>query len=111
MATWTLNYCNSYDNDWSVMFQGDQGTMLLDTAGYKIWKEPWLKNPAPIKEMAAPIPIEPHIQNFMDCVKSRQQPNAPVEVGASAVSAPHLANVAFHGDRRARLSADGSKVS
>ena len=29
MATWTLNYCNSYDNDWSVMFQGDQGTMLL----------------------------------------------------------------------------------
>ena len=111
MATWTLNYCNSYDNDWSVMFQGDQGTMLLNTAGYKIWKEPWLKNPAPVQEMAAPIPIEPHIQNFLDCVKSRQQPNAPVEVGASAVSAPHLANVAFHGDRRAHLSADGSKVS
>jgi predicted dehydrogenase len=111
MATWTLNYCNSYDNDWSVMFQGDQGTMLLNTAGYKIWKEPWLKNPAPVQEMAAPIPIEPHIQNFLDCVKSRQQPNAPVEVGASAVSAPHLANVAFHGDRRARLSADGAKVS
>lgn len=111
MATWTLNYCNSYDNDWSVMFQGDLGTMLLNTAGYKIWQEPWLKNPTPVKEMAAPIPIEPHIQNFLDCVKSRQQPNAPVEVGASAVSAPHLANVAFHGDRRAHLSADGSKVS
>ena len=111
MATWTLNYCNSYDNDWSVMFQGDEGTMLINTAGYKIWKEPWLKNPAPVQEMAAPIPIEPHIQNFLDCVKSRQQPNAPVEVGASAVSAPHLANVAFHGDRRAHLSADGSKVS
>jgi len=110
MATWTLNYCNSYDNDWSVMFQGDQGTMLLNTAGYKIWAEPWLKNPVPVKEMAAPIPIEPHIQNFMDCVKSRQQPNAPVEVGASAVSAPHLANVAFHSDRRAQLSPDGSKL-
>jgi hypothetical protein len=43
----------------------------------------------------------------MDCVKSRQEPNAPVEVGASAVSAPHLANVAFHAARQARLSADG----
>ena len=32
MATWTLNYCNSYDNDWSVQFQGDRGTMLLNTA-------------------------------------------------------------------------------
>ena len=111
MATWTLNYCNSYDNDWSVMFQGDKGTMLLNTAGYKIWAEPWLKNPQPVQEMAAPIPIEPHVQNFLDCVKSRKQPNAPVEVGASAVSAPHLANVAFKSNRRAYLSADGTKVS
>ena len=46
--------------------------------------------------MDAPVPIESHIQNFLDCVKSRKEPNAPVEVGASAVSAPHLANVAFH---------------
>jgi predicted dehydrogenase len=111
MATWTLNYCNSYDNDWSIMFQGDQGTMLLNNLGYKIWKEPWTKNPQPVEEVAAPIPIEPHIQNFLDCIKSRNQPNAPVEVGASAVSAPHLANVAFHGNRRAFLSADGKTVS
>jgi predicted dehydrogenase len=111
MATWTLNYCNSYDNDWSIQFQGDKGTMIIDQAGFKIWKEPWPPNREPIQAMAAPIPIEPHVQNFMDCVKSRQQPNAPVEVGASAVSAPHLANVAFHQNRRAYLSADGSKVS
>ena len=111
MGTWTLNYCNSYDNDWSIMFQGDQGTMLLNTAGYKIWKEPWTRNPEPIETVAAPIPIEAHIQNFLDCVKSRQEPNAPVEVGASAVSAPHLANIAFHGNRRAFLSADGKTVS
>jgi hypothetical protein len=52
-----------------------------------------------------------HIQNFLDCVKSRQQPNAPVEVGGSAVTAPHLANVAFHENRRAFLSADGTKIS
>jgi len=111
MATWTLNYCNSYDNDWSIQFQGDEGTMILNNLGYKIWKEPWTKNPDPVEQMAAPIPIEPHIQNFLDCVKSRKEPNAPVEVGASAVSAPHLANVAFHSNRRAYLSADGKTVS
>jgi len=111
MATWTLNYCNAYDNDWSIMFQGDEGTMLLNQAGYKIWKEPWTKNPEPVQQVAAPIPIETHIQNFLDCMKSRKEPNAPVEVGASAVSAPHLANVAFHQNRRAYLSADGATVS
>ena len=53
--------------------------------------------------MDAPIPIETHIQNFLDCVQSASEPNAPVEVGASAVSAPHLANLAFHQDRRVRV--------
>src|SRR4051794_7710954 len=111
MATWTLNYTNSYDNDWSIQFQGDQGTMIINNEGFRIWKEPWPPNREPVQTMEAPIPLEPHVQNFLDCVKSRKEPNAPVEVGASAVSAPHLANVAFHENRRAYLSADGSKVS
>ncbi|MFB3827018.1 MAG: Gfo/Idh/MocA family protein [Bryobacteraceae bacterium] len=101
MATWTLNYCNSYDNDWSIQFQGDEGTMILSNAGFSIWKEPWPKNREPIEKLDAPVPLETHVQNFLDCMKSRQEPNAPVEVGASAVSAPHLANLAFHSGRRA----------
>jgi predicted dehydrogenase len=111
MATWTLNYCNSYDNDWSIQFQGDEGTMILNNAGYRIWKEPAPKNPEPVQTVAAPIPIETHIQNFLDCVKSRKEPNAPVEVGASAVSAPHLANVAFKAGRQAKLSENGWETS
>jgi predicted dehydrogenase len=111
MATWTLNYCNSYENDWSIQFQGDEGTMIINNAGYRIWKEPVPKNPDPVQTMEAPIPIETHIQNFLDCVKSRLQPNAPVEIGASAVSAPHLANVAFHAGRQARLNAEGFAAS
>jgi predicted dehydrogenase len=103
MATWTLNYCNAYENDWSIQFQGDEGTMLISSAGFKIWKEPWPKNPEPVQQMEAPIPIETHIQNFLDCVKSRNEPNAPVEVGASAVSAPHLANLAFHQGKQVRI--------
>jgi predicted dehydrogenase len=103
MATWTLNYCNAYDNGWSIQFQGDEGTMILDEAGYRIWKEPWPKNPDPVERVDAPVPIESHIQNFLDCIKSRQQPNAPVEVGASAVSAPHLANLAFKQQRQVRM--------
>ncbi len=104
MATWTLNYCNSYDNDWSIQFQGDEATMIINNEGYRIWKEPVPKNPNPIQTMEAPIPIETHIQNFLDCVRSRKEPNAPVEVGASAVSAPHLANLAYHQERRVRFA-------
>jgi len=110
MATWTLNYANSYDNGWSIQFQGDKGTMIIDEAGYRIWTEPWKDHREPAQKLDAPVPIESHIQNFLDCVKSRQEPNATVEVGANAVAGPHLANLAFHQHRQVYLSADG-KVS
>ncbi len=101
MATWTLNYCCSYDNDWSIQFQGDEATMLINAKGYRIWKEPVPKNPEPVQvSTELTTVVEPHIQNFLDCVRSRQQPNATVEIGASAVSAPHLANLAFHQERQ-----------
>jgi predicted dehydrogenase len=111
MATWTLNYANAYENGWSIQFQGDEGTMIINDAGFRVWKEPWPKNQEPVHTLDAPVPIESHVQNFLDSVKSRQEPNAPVEVGASAVAAPHLANVAFHKNRRVHLSPDGATVS
>lgn len=100
MASWTLDYCNSYQNGWSILFQGDQATMLLDDAGYKVYAEPWKREAAPIHEEQAPVPIETHIRNFMDCVKTRQEPNCPVETAAAAVAGPHMANVAWRQGKR-----------
>lgn len=109
MVTWTLNYCNSYENGWSIQFQGDEGTLILDEDGYRVYKEPWARkeNREPVYVAREPVPIEAHAQNFLDSIRSRKEPNCPVEVGASAVSGPHLANVAYHANRRARLSPDG----
>ena len=42
----------------------------------------------------------PHIANFLECVKSRKQPNATVEIGHQAVRTLHLANIA--GRKKAR---------
>jgi len=39
----------------------------------------------------------PHMQNWLDCIKSRKTPNAPVEVGISAAHAGHVANLALRG--------------
>ncbi|MGH9722539.1 MAG: Gfo/Idh/MocA family protein [Bryobacteraceae bacterium] len=103
IATWTLNYCNAYENGWSIQFQGDKGTMVLNEEGYRVWGEPWPKNLEPSHAVLAPVRVEQHVQNFLDCVKSRNEPNAPVEVGASAVAAPHLANLAFHQRRQVQM--------
>jgi predicted dehydrogenase len=36
-----------------------------------------------------------HRQDWVNCVKSRQQPNCPIEVGARSVAVCHLGNIAY----------------
>lgn len=113
LATWTLCYSNSYEDSWKITLQGRKATMVLDDDGYRVFPEPWQRPnipPKAIHEYQGGIPTEPHVKNFLDCVKSRQEPNAPVEVGHNAVTGPHLANVALRSLRRAVLSDDGTSA-
>jgi predicted dehydrogenase len=114
MATWTLTYGNSYHDGWTIFFQGRKGTMELDDRGYRIFAEPWPKDgtqPEAKMEYKGGIPTEPHVENFLACLRSRQEPNAPVEVGHHAVCGPHLANMSLHRKRRATLNPEATKVS
>src|SRR5215510_9062562 len=110
LATWTLCYGNSYEDGWKIHIQGKKATMVLDDDGYRVYPEPWRRPeipPKPIHEYRGGIPTEPHVKNFLECIKSRQEPNAPVEVGHNAVSAPHLANIALSEKKRVVLNSDG----
>ncbi|MFL6351078.1 MAG: Gfo/Idh/MocA family protein [Bryobacteraceae bacterium] len=44
-----------------------------------------------------------HMANFFDCVRSRKQPNAPVEIGYKSAIAVHMANMAYREKRRITL--------
>jgi predicted dehydrogenase len=44
-----------------------------------------------------------HMANFIDCVRSRKQPNAPVEIGYRSAVAAHMANMAYREKRRVTL--------
>ncbi|MCL4850600.1 MAG: Gfo/Idh/MocA family oxidoreductase [Bryobacteraceae bacterium] len=111
MATWTLDYSNSYENGWSITFMGDRGTMILDEKGYRVYAEPWKPENPPTHQEDAPVPVEAHIQNFLDCIKSRKDPNCTVEIAQAAVAGPHLANIALVKGRRMHLGSDMVKVS
>jgi hypothetical protein len=36
-----------------------------------------------------------HVQNFLDCVRSRATPNAPLPSSVAAARAAHLGNIAY----------------
>lgn len=110
LATWTLCYGNSYEDAWKIHLQGKKATMVIDDDGYRVFPEPWDRPnipPKAIHEYKGGISTEPHVKNFIECVKSRQEPNAPVEVGHNAVAGPHLANLAMRAQKRVVLGADG----
>lgn len=110
LASWTLNYNNDYQNGWSIELLGDQGTVVLNNRGYKLYAAPWNQNQEPVKVFEDRLPTIPHVRNFLECVKSRDEPNAPVEVGHTAVCGPHLANIAFHRRSMAFLNAGATEV-
>ncbi len=118
LATWTLDYATSYQNDWSIVFHGDKASMVMDRGGCRIYKDPgvqespWnLRGELPLihDEKDTGMGME-HQQNFLDSIRSRREPNCPVELGAAAVAGPHLANIAFREQRRARLADDGTRA-
>jgi predicted dehydrogenase len=111
LATWTLAYTNSYQDGWSVTLQGDKATMVLDDKGYRVYPDPGRGKPAlpPSHDVKAQLTVtDPHVENFLQCVRTREEPNAPVEVGHNAVSGPHLANIALRKRAKAILAEDGT---
>lgn len=119
MATWTLTYTNAWHNGWSIIFHGREGSLELDEMGARFYAEgnkgfawDWQRRPPePIHNIEGGLSVEEHEGNFLDCMRSRKEPNAPVEIGHQAVTALHLANAAHHAKKRAVLSDDGTSVS
>jgi len=48
----------------------------------------------------------PHIQNWLDCIKTREKPHADVEIGHRSISVCHLVNIAREIGRRLRWDPD-----
>jgi predicted dehydrogenase len=51
-----------------------------------------------------------HMANWIDCVRSRKTPNAPVELGYQSAIAVHMANLSYRHQRRVTLE-DAKSVS
>jgi hypothetical protein len=44
-----------------------------------------------------------HMANWIDCIRSRKTPNAPVEIGYRSAVAAHMANMAYRQKQRVTL--------
>ena len=84
--------------------------MVLDRNVFTTEPPGFVKNP-PDPSVAEPWEgpdwvSRPHIQNWIDCIKSRKLPNADVEIGHRSISVCHLANIARRIGRPLRWDPD-----
>jgi len=85
-------------DDGGLEFRGTEGTLKLNRSGFGVYHEgvPAKDNPVVRAESFRDGAIG-HMQNVFGCIKSRQEPNAPVETGVAAARAGHIANLAYRG--------------
>ncbi|MCU1239809.1 MAG: Myo-inositol 2-dehydrogenase [Candidatus Acidoferrum typicum] len=83
-------------DDGGLEFRGTEATLKLNRSGFSVYREgvPAKNNPVLRADSFQDGTIS-HMQNFFDCIKSRKEPNAPVETGVAAARAGHIANLAY----------------
>ena len=88
---------NSSIDDGGLEFRGTEATLKVNRSGFDVYREHVEegKNPAVSSHSVGDGTIT-HMENFFDCVKSRKEPNAPVETGVAAARAGHIGNLAYH---------------
>ncbi len=85
---------------WGMSFTGTEGTLVINDNGCEIIREPSKDSLEAKKFPGGADPRPAHVRNFLDCVKSRQQPVENLEVGHHISTVAHLGNIALRTGRK-----------
>jgi predicted dehydrogenase len=82
-------------DDGGIEFRGTEATLKINRSGFSVYRERTEDNPIITARSFRDGTIT-HMENFFDCIKTRKEPNAPVEAGVAAARAGHIGNWAYH---------------
>jgi predicted dehydrogenase len=84
-------------DDGGLDFRGTEATLKLSRSGFSLSREGIKNDQNPVlAEHSYRDGTISHMENFFDCIKTRREPNAPVEAGVAAARAGHIGNLAYH---------------
>jgi predicted dehydrogenase len=114
--SWEGRSCNNYPVEGlerGSLIYGTEGTALLDGNAYTIFD----KNKKKVKEVKGNEAADPtdtvsasgigldkvHVKNFIDCIRTGNQPNSPISEGHKSVTMLHLGNIAWRVGRELNI--------
>jgi predicted dehydrogenase len=98
----------------AVVFTGADATLIVDNNGWEVVAEP--KKREKVVEMRRRAPSGDnarvaHARNFLDCVRSRQQPVENLDVGHHVSAVAALGNIALRSKSRIEWDAAAERVT
>ena len=91
-----------------VEMVGTEGRLQITRAQYTY--TPKGRNAQPVIVKSERDQTIDHVENFLDCVRSRNRPNGDVWVGHRSAQASHLGNIAYLQKRRVNFDPDREEI-
>jgi predicted dehydrogenase len=108
VVTWQSTFSNSLyglgerllGSDGTIEHTAGANDMVSDKAEESIRYFPERTNRRDGTTLTGTTPNQDHMANWIDCVRNRKTPNAPVEIGYRSAIAAHMANLAYRHKER-----------
>jgi predicted dehydrogenase len=98
-------YGANYGRGHGVAFIGEYGTLVVDRSGWEVLAESRSVNARKdfqgvSLQKSTGKGLKLHVRNFLDCVKSRENPACDIETGAHIARIAHLGNISYRLGRK-----------
>ncbi|MFN8009087.1 MAG: Gfo/Idh/MocA family oxidoreductase [Terriglobia bacterium] len=97
---------------YGMEFYGTEGTLFIDREGYTIWPMDLIRDgyetfgSTTIVTGDGTPQHQPHVENFLECVRSRKKPNSDIETTHRSTSACIMANLSYQLGRKLQWDRD-----
>ncbi len=88
---------------------GTEGRLWITRQRYEFYPKDSPNKPTIVVQSPREQTAE-HVENFLDCVRSRKLPNGDVYIGHRSAQASHLGNIAYLQKRRLRFDPDREEI-
>jgi predicted dehydrogenase len=115
IGVFTINYAAMKyrsRNDQMNHLDGDKARMDIGREDCRVFLEGEEERPAVEKRSAKGFgwATDLHVQNFLECVRTRKQPTAPMRLGFQAALVVQMANISLKSGQRVKWNAKSMKV-
>ena len=119
----TIHVLLEYPKKWTATFEatlapgirgegvelcGTEGRLYITRGESQFWSKE--RNAQPIIVKSTVDQTVEHVQNFLDCMRSRKRPNGDVYIGHRSAQASHLGNIAYVQQRRLKFDPQREEI-